>query len=183
MTGTAAIAIPVIETARLRLRAPRMADFEAYAAFGESDRAKGVGGPWSRAQSFQRLTALAGHWLIRGYGRWIVADRETDTALGVVGPYFPAGWIEPEIAWTVFAQAEGLGIAFEAAQAARDYAYGPLGWTTAVSCTDPDNHRSIALARRLGCVQEGTYRHPDGFDLLVWRHPGPAALSESAAGA
>lgn len=181
MSEAATITIPVVETARLRLRAPRMDDFPAFAAFDASPRAKGVGGPWSEARSFQRFTGLAGHWLLRGFGRWIIADRETDAALGTVGPYFPAGWIEPEIAWTVFEHAEGRGIAFEAAQAARDWAYGTLGWTTAVSCTDPDNHRSIALARRLGCVQEGTYRHPDGFELLVWRHPGPAALAEHAA--
>lgn len=180
MTATTLV-IPEIETPRLRLRAPRMADFDAFAAFGESERSKGVGGPYSRTQSFQRLTALAGHWLIRGYGRWIVADRDTDAALGLVGPFFPEGWPEPEIAWTVFDGAEGRGIAFEAAQAARAFAYGTLGWTTAVSCTDPDNHRSIALARRMGCTQDGTWHHPDGFDLLIWRHPSPAALAEHAA--
>lgn len=174
MTG----AIPVLETARLRLRAPRMDDFEAYAAFGASPRAAILGGPFSRAQSFQRLAGIGGHWILRGYGRWLVADRETDAPLGVVGPFYPEGWPEPEIAWTVFDAAEGRGIAHEAALAARTYAYRSLGWQTAISCVAPDNRRSQALAERLGCRRDGLWHHPDGFDLVIWRHP---AADEMAA--
>jgi ribosomal-protein-alanine N-acetyltransferase len=106
----------------------------------------------------------------------MIADRETDAPLGVVGPYFPEGWPEPEIAWTVFEQAEGRGIAFEAAQEARRFAYETLGWTTAISCTMPENTRSQALAQRMGCVRDGTYGHPEGYTLHIWRHPAPEAL-------
>ena len=169
--------IPVIETPRLRLRAPCRSDYAAFAAFGASPRSKGVGGPFTQAQSFSRFCAVFGHWAVRGYGRWIVADRETDAALGIVGPYFPEGWPDPEIAWTVFEGAEGRGVAFEAAEAARRHAYGVLGWRTAISCIDPANTRSEALARRLGCTREGVYHHPDGFDLVIWRHPAPESLA------
>ncbi len=168
--------IPTLETERLRLRAPRAEDFDAYAEYGASARSHGVGGPFARSASFMRFCALHGHWAIRGYGRWLVADRATDAALGVVGPYYPDGWPEPEIAWTVFANAEGRGVAFEAAQAARAWAYATLGWTTAISCVSPDNARSIALARRLGCVEDGLFAHADGFDLHIYRHPAPEAL-------
>lgn len=171
------VEIPVLETARLRLRAPIAADIEPYLAFCASPRAAILGGPFSRAQAFQRLAGVAGHWHLRGYGRWIVADRETDAPLGVVGPFFPEGWPEPEIAWTVFDEAEGRGIAFEAAQAARIFAYGTLCWPGAISCIAPDNHRSQALAERLGCRPDGAWRHPDGFDLVIWRHPAPEVQS------
>lgn len=176
MTPAAAFpTIPVIETARLRLRGPKREDFEAFAAFGVSPRSASVGGPFSRMQSFHRFSALWGHWAIRGFGRFVVADGTTDAALGVVGPYFPEAWPEPEIAWTVFDTAEGRGIAFEAATAARAYAFGTLGWRTAISCIDPSNHRSAALAERMGCTPDGVYRHPAGFDLTIWRHPVPEA--------
>ena len=168
-------AIPEIETERLRLRAPRWDDFEAYAAFNASDRSVGVGGPYTRSRAFQRLGGVIGHWQLRGYGRWMVADKNTDEALGVVGPYFPEGWPEPEIAWTVFEAAEGRGIAYEAAKAARAFAYQALGWTTAISCVVPDNTRSAALAQRMGCVADGVHQHPDGYTLNIWRHPGPEA--------
>jgi RimJ/RimL family protein N-acetyltransferase len=111
---------------------------------------------------------------LNGFGRWIVADRATDAALGVVGPFFPADWPEPEIAWSVFAEAEGRGIAFEAASAARAFAYDRLGWTTAISLIAPENIRSAALARRLGCREDGTHDHPVHGAIPIWRHPGPA---------
>lgn len=179
MTGHSAttVTIPVLETARLRLRAPRMDDFEAYAGFCASPRSAILGGPFGRAQAFQRLAGIVGHWVLRGYGRWIVADRQSDGPLGVVGPFFPEGWPEPEIAWTVFDEAEGRGIAHEAALAARDYAYGVSGWRTAISCIAPDNHRSQALAERLGCRPEGVWQHRDGYDLVIWRHPGPGGMA------
>ncbi|MFN6977869.1 MAG: GNAT family N-acetyltransferase, partial [Gemmobacter sp.] len=111
--------IPRIETARLVLRAPVASDFPAFAAFRASDRARSVGGPYGEREAFQQLCAIAGHWQMRGYGRWMVADRATDAPLGVVGPFMPVGWPEPEIGWSVFDGAEGRGVAFEAALAAR----------------------------------------------------------------
>ena len=107
----------------------------------------------------------------------MVADKQTNAPLGIVGPIYPIEWPEPEIAWTVFAPAEGRGIAHEAALAARAYVYGTLGWTTVISCTLPDNVRSIALAKRMGAVQDESFIHPEYGELLVWRHPSPEALA------
>jgi ribosomal-protein-alanine N-acetyltransferase len=174
---TVTLAIPSVETARLRLRAPCRADFDAYAAFRGSERARILGGPYSREQAFEQLAAIVGHWQLRGFGRWIVADRATDQALGVVGPFFPLNWPEPEIAWSVFDAAEGRGVAFEAAQAARAYAYGTLGWTTAISLISKGNARSVALAERLGCRHDGLHQHPAYGSMQVWRHPAPEALA------
>lgn len=170
---TTMIAIPTVETARLRLRAPCRADFEAYAAFRGSERARLLGGPYPPGEAFEQLAALVGHWQLNGFGRWIVADRATDAALGVVGPFFPADWPEPEIAWSVFETAEGRGIAYEAALAARAWAYDRLGWTTAISLVAPENTRSAALARRLGCREDGMHAHTSYGRLTVWRHPAP----------
>jgi len=176
MTDTL-IRIPTLTTERLTLRAPQASDFDVYAEFCASDRSRGVGGPYNREQSFARLTAIIGHWHLRGFGRWLVADRETDEPLGTVGPMAPTDWPEPEIAWTLFASAEGRGIAYEAALAARDYVYDVLNWPTVISCTVPDNHRSIALAKRMGAVQEPSFQHPTIGELLVWRHPAPGTAT------
>ncbi len=104
----------------------------------------------------------------------MVADRVTDAALGIVGPYYPLDWPEPEIAWSVFDAAEGRGIAHEAALAARAFAYSTLGWTTAISLISPQNLRSAALARRLGAVVERQFLHPEFGAMDIWRHPAPA---------
>lgn len=163
--------IPIIETEHLRLRAPYASDFEAFSEFRMSERASSVGGPYTRAEAYAQFGELFGHWVLRGFGRWIVADRETDEPLGLVGLWFPEGWPEPEIAWSVFKGGEGKGIAFEAAIAAREHAFSILGWTTAISLIVDDNPRSYALARRLGANFEAPYEHPILGSMQVWRHP------------
>ncbi|MEX0304576.1 MAG: GNAT family N-acetyltransferase [Leisingera sp.] len=165
--------IPTIETERLRLRAPVASDFQRYAEFRMSDRASGVGGPFSRAEAYSQFGELFGHWILRGYGRWIVADRHSDEPLGVAGLWYPEGWPEPEIAWSVFEGGEGKGIAFEASLSAREFAYSELGWTTAASLILEGNARSFALARRLGAKFETTFQHQTLGAMQVWRHPGP----------
>jgi ribosomal-protein-alanine N-acetyltransferase len=62
----------------------------------------------------------------------------------------PESWPEPEIAWSVFAHAEGRGIAYEAAIRSRRFANESLGWKRIISCTEQDNERSIALAKPMG---------------------------------
>lgn len=171
------IDIPVIETARLRLRAPGARDFDTYAAFRGSERARSLGGPFTRAQAFTQFAALIGHWELRGFGRWIVADMASDEPLGVVGILCPIGWPEPELAWSLFDGAEGRGIAQEAALAARDHAYGPLGMKSLISLVASDNPRSEALARRLGARPEGTTDVPNHGPTPVWRHPSAEVLS------
>lgn len=171
------IRIPSLETARLRLRAPEPRDFETYAAFRAGPRAAVLGGPFTREQAFDQFCELVGHWHLRGFGRWVVADRHSDAALGTVGPYYPEGWLEPEIAWAVFDGAEGKGIAYEAAVAARGYAYEVLGWRTAVSLIAPGNARSAKLAARLGATREGVYHHDSLGAMDVWRHPAAEAAA------
>ncbi|MEM8871250.1 MAG: GNAT family N-acetyltransferase [Pseudomonadota bacterium] len=174
MTG---FTIPPLTTDRLILRAPRQSDFEAYAAFRASPRARFVGGPYDRAQSYQQLAALIGQWALRGYGRWMVADRTSDTPLGVVGIYHPEDWPEPEVAWSVFGTGEGRGIAHEAARAARTYAYDILGMSALISMVDPANTRSVNLAKRLGATYERDFQHPSYGTMYIWRHPSPGAPS------
>ncbi|MEM9010500.1 MAG: GNAT family N-acetyltransferase [Pseudomonadota bacterium] len=177
IVGESVTRIPTLESDRLRLRAPLPDDFEPYAAFCASDQSRLVGGPYNRDQAWNRFIAVAGQWALRGFGRWIVAERESDAPLGVVGLFYPNDWPEPEIAWTVFAEAEGRGIAHEAALMSRRYAYEVAGWATAVSCIAPDNPRSQALARRLDAVEDGLFEHPEYGPLAIWRHPGPEAAT------
>ena len=168
--------IPRLDVGDVVLRAPQASDLDAHTAFRASDRARSVGGPWNdRASAWLHLCSASGQWVLRGYGRWMVADRKTDAPLGLVGLHFPEGWPEPEIAWSVYAEAEGRGIAFAAAQAARTYAYDTLGWSTAISAVAPENTRSMALAKRMGCSPDGSFVF-EGHDLTIMRHPAPEAL-------
>lgn len=172
---------PVLQTERLVLRAPAAEDWEAWRAFFVSDRARFIrpGAP-SDAAAWRAFGHAIGHWVMRGFGMFVFAARGGDTALGMAGPWFPAGWPEREIGWTVWAEeAEGRGFAFEAAMAARRYAYDRLGWPAAVSYIEAGNTRSIALAERMGAVHDAGASAPDwedGAEVRVYRHPAPEAL-------
>ncbi len=163
--------VPKIETERLILRLPEAADLDAFADFRTSERSHFVGGPFTRSESFRDLAVLVGQWHLRGYGRWMITDKETGEALGTTGIYHPEDWPERELAWSLFGNAEGRGIAYEAAFAARAFAYEAFGWPSIISCVDPANARSVALAERLGAAFESVFDHPTFGAMHVWRHP------------
>ncbi len=167
---------PTIETERLVLRRPDPKDADGYVDFFLSDRACFVGQTPRRHRAWVYFAGEIGHWEIRGWGMFAVTMKGEDTCIGVVGPSFPDGWPEHELGWLLWPTAEGKGIGFEAACAARRYAYENLGWKTAVSYVDRRNTRSIRLAERLGCTIDDTASGIDPEDF-VYRHPAPEVLT------
>ncbi|WP_299194379.1 GNAT family N-acetyltransferase [uncultured Litoreibacter sp.] len=167
---------PTLETERLILRAPKAEDFPALRAFFASERAAFVGGPVEDERTAWRILADAtGMWVLRGFGSFIITRKGSDAALGLTGPWYPASWPEKELGWTCWDEnIEGTGIMFEAASAARDFAFRTLGWDTAVSYIDGKNTRSIRLAERLGAAHDPRATGPHEDDL-VYRHPKPEA--------
>lgn len=167
---------PVLETERLILRAPVASDWPAFYAFMQSERSQHVRiGLASEALAWRAFGHIIGHWVLRGWGNFVITDRATGAALGACGPWFPATWPEREIGWSIWAaEAEGQGIAYEAARAAQAHVFDVLGWDSAVSYIDPANTRSAALAQRLGCVMDAQTADVMGYTATVWRHPRPA---------
>jgi len=168
---------PILETERLVLRAPQMADWPRWLAFTQDARSAFIRGgtPMELGKAWRAFGHVVGMWALRGYGSFVFCLRGSDDALGMTGPWHPMEWPERELGWTVWQRAaEGKGLAFEAAKAARDFAFLSLGWDTAVSYIDPENARSIALAERLGAVldNDAAVPHPDE-PTLVYRHPNP----------
>lgn len=179
---------PVLETDRLVLRAPGPQDWPAWRAMIGSERASFIGGPVWDGKAWRAFGHIIGHWVMRGYGSFVFTRRGDDLALGMTGPWYPAGWPEQELGWSVWhSDIEGQGLAFEAAAAARAHAFHHLGWQTAVSYIHPDNARSIALAERLGAVRDRDAAVPEdsepeasedaGQRTLVYRHPAPEGVA------
>lgn len=169
--------IPTLTTPRLILRAPHLDDFGTLSEFFGSERAKFVGGPVDAERSWRGLATELGHWQLLGYGRWSVERRDTGEMVALVGLWNPHGWPEPEIGWDVMNGHEGNGYATEAATAARDYAYGTLGWPTMISLIAPANDPSKAVARRLGAGFEKHWTHERFGEVEIWRHPSAEDLS------
>ena len=167
-----------LETERLILRRPVAADFDAFRDFAAGGGLRHIYGDPTDGQVFRSFATELGHWEMLGFGMWTVAFKGSDQAVGLVGPWRPADWPETELGWMIFGNAEGKGIACEAATAARADAYVRLGWKTAVSYIAPENLRSIRLAERLGAVPDPTAKTPpSGKPCLVYRHPAPAELA------
>ncbi len=167
--------IPVLETKRLILRGPEAEDYPNFKATFSSYRSRFMGGPLNQYEAWMLYAAEIGHWQIKGYGMWMIHDRETDKTLGMAGAWSPAGWPEPELAWIIWPEVAGHGYALEATHAARKHLYEVQGWEGAVSYIDPKNLDSIRLAERLGATKDKEAPSIDGNDA-VYRHPTPEQL-------
>ena len=161
--------IPVLSTERLLLRAPTPTDFERHAETLMSPRAQYMGGPYDRQGAWASFAGDVASWVLDGFGYWSVATHEGDRFVGLIGLAKPKHFPEIELGGTVQADAEGQGIACEAASAARDWAFATLKLDSFVSYIDPPNTRSRALAERLGATLDPVAPRPDP-EVLVYRH-------------
>ncbi|MEQ8898837.1 MAG: GNAT family N-acetyltransferase [Roseovarius sp.] len=171
--------IPVLETDRLILRAPRIEDFDGFATMVCGERGTYFGHPGTRADAWQGFMQITGTWALRGHGAWAVTDRATGTLLGFVQLGAEPGDLEPELGWIVSAEAEGKGIAHEAAEAVRAHALGAFALPSLVSYIDARNTRSCTLADRLGARRDPAAEaaiaglQDDGEHCVVYRHQMP----------
>ena len=115
---------------------------------------------------------------MRGFGYFHVLLKQTGEDVGRIGLRRTEDRPETEVAFSLYKdEFEGLGLAYEAAIAVRNHAYGTLGLTTVVSYIHPENTRSIVLVERMGAVVDpaapiwATHK-----ELLVYRHPAPEVL-------
>lgn len=170
----------MIETARLLLRRPVPADWDAFRDFMMSERSAIFGSHHNLGKAFRSFAAELGHWDIFGFGMFAVTRKGEDRAVALVGPWNPPDWPERELGWMVLDGAsEGKGIATEAAQGALQHIWRDLRWPTVVSYIAEGNDRSVALAERLGARLDPEAEVPEvaGQTLLVYRHARPEGLA------
>lgn len=169
---TVTFSTPTLETERLILRAPRAEDAEVFCAFYATERAQYVGGPKTAREAWNFWGTEIGHWVMNGFGMFVVTLKDDDQPLGIVGHWFPYGWAEKEIGWLLFDEKyEGKGIAQEATEACIAHAFNTLGWDTAVSYIALENTASIKLAERLGAKLDINAPKPETSNpCLIYRH-------------
>jgi RimJ/RimL family protein N-acetyltransferase len=144
--------IPKLETERLILRGYKPEDFEPYATLmADPDVARYIApAPMTRPDAWRSLATSIGHWTLRGYGTWAVERKSDGVFLGRVGMINPEGWPSLEVGWTLAKEHWGAGYATEAALAAIRYAFTTQPVDKIISCIDPDNVASQAVAKRVG---------------------------------
>lgn len=154
--------IPVIETERLRLRAPVIGDFEAYAAMWADERVTAyIGGkPRTRNESWTRFIGMHGLWALCGYGYWLFADRQSDSLVGVGGlASFERGIAElegyPEAGWAIAPDHWAKGLVSEAMSAVMAWNDSVLKAAEIRCIIDPGHGASEHVAAKLGFVRIG----------------------------
>lgn len=149
-----------------------MSDFAPLGELFASERSVYMGGPIDRQKLWYCVAGEVGSWSLQGFGSWGIETHD-GSFVGQVGINKPSHFPEVELGYLIMPEFEGMGIAFEAAQAARAWAFEELKLESLVSYIDPKNVRSIALATRLGGVIDPDGSLPDGEtaqETAVYRH-------------
>ena len=143
-----ASSIPTLRTERLVLRPFVDADLDAWAAIRRDEEAsRFVGGVAGREEAWLQIARYLGHWTLRGYGIWAVALAESGRLIGRAGLWYPEGWPELEVGWTLDRSVWGHGYATEAGRASVEWGRSSLGLTRIASVISVGNERSVAVAR------------------------------------
>ncbi len=143
-----------LETPRLLLRPLVSADAAPFLEIHEDPEVKqfvtlgappgGLSGAW------RNIAMMLGHWTLRGYGPWTLVERSSGLVLGRAGFWNPEGWPGLEIGWVVRRSHWGRGLATEAAIACLDWLWTQTPVDHVISIIQPDNHRSIRVALKIG---------------------------------
>ena len=160
--------LTTLETGGLFLRPPAERDLACalrHLASGTCFATAPLSGEAARRQ----LPVLMTHWHLNGHGLFAVLPAGTDVPMGLVGPWQPAGWPEPEIGWLVWRRsADAVALTAEAVAAAADHAGGALGWHEAASFVCPSDARSLAVAELTGALADP---FADRAGAIAYRHP------------
>jgi RimJ/RimL family protein N-acetyltransferase len=143
----------VLETERLRLRAFRGEDLDAYASMcadPEVMQHLGTGVTLGRADAWRSIAGILGHWKLLGYGMFAVERRDNGAFIGRVGFLDPPDWPGFELGWVLGREHWGQGFAQEAARRALAFAFDKLRRDRVISLIRPANARSIRVAEALG---------------------------------
>jgi len=145
-----------IESARLILDMPQAEDWLAlHAYYSDVESARYTfQQPLPESETQRVVGSLVRHWERKGYGPYVVREKQSAAVVGLVGLWFPSEWPEPEIKWAIIREHWGKGYASEAARAVQAMLPRYLPDMQPISLIDAENTRSIALATALGAVLE-----------------------------
>lgn len=173
--------VPVIETARLRLRGHTAADFEASAAmWSDPDVTRFIGGkPSTREESWARMIRYPGHWALLGYGFWLVEEKASGRFVGELGfgnfmRTLEPPFTEPEQGWALAPWSHGQGFANEAVTATIAWGQRHFGPDASFVCMiAPENAPSIRLAEKNGYREYMRSTYKDAPTILLRRPASP----------
>jgi RimJ/RimL family protein N-acetyltransferase len=158
-------------TARLTFREMTVDDLDVMAELlGDAVVMTYYAHPKDRAEALAWIERNLRLYRERGFGLWILEERESGQFVGDCGltPQAVDGIEEIEVGYHVAAAIQRQGYATEAAAAARAYARDVLGLDRFIALIHPDNLPSQRVAEKIGLVFERDLIEPSGRPLRVY---------------
>ncbi len=165
-----------LETERL-LMPPLSARHTAAltAVYADPEVARYIGGATLDADgTTAQVRRFEAVWRDHGFGQSALIDRPSGTFLGRAGLHPWPEWGEVELGYVLARQAQGRGLATEAARAWLDVAFEALALDRLTAVVHPDNEPSQALATRLGFRVHREDATPAGVTVLVYELARPS---------
>jgi RimJ/RimL family protein N-acetyltransferase len=170
--------IPLLESARLQLRAARLEDFPAHAAMWADPRTRVYfqNYPYSEEDCWMRFQRNLGQWHLFGYGFWAIIDKASNRYAGSIGFFQAKRAIDvpfgdqPEAGWAVAPDFHRRGYAREALAAALTWADVHIEADSSWCLINPDNLPSRKVAEGAGYreAQKADYK---GVPVMTFLRP------------
>jgi len=148
-------ACPTLETENLILRPFKDDDVDDYFGVLDSPEVRRwlhIPESLDRSDAWQQMAWFVGQWELRGTGHWALEEKKSGQFVGRAGLHRPErhDWPGVEVGWVLHPDYWGKGYATEAGAAAVRYGFEEFQVDKLFSCILPENHRSQAVAKRLG---------------------------------
>tara|TARA_A100001037_G_scaffold130346_1_gene118066 strand:+ start:36566 stop:37093 length:528 start_codon:yes stop_codon:yes gene_type:complete len=148
-------ACPTLETENLILRPFKDDDVDDYFGVLDSPEVRRwlhIPESLDRSDAWQQMAWFVGQWELRGTGHWALEEKKSGQFVGRAGLHRPErhDWPGVEVGWLLHPDYWGRGYATEAGAVAVRYGFEDLQVDKLFSCILPENHRSQAVAKRLG---------------------------------
>ncbi|MFB7652992.1 MULTISPECIES: GNAT family N-acetyltransferase [unclassified Streptomyces] len=156
------LAIPVLHTARLRLRPFSDADADSLFALHSSTHVMRYwdSAPWNERARAERFIAMCAKAADEGSGARVAIDRASDGAfVGWCGlTEWDPDWRSASLGYCLDEAMWGHGYATEAAHALLRWAFDTLDLNRVQAETDTRNVASARVLEKMGFMREGTLR-------------------------
>jgi len=169
--------VPILETARLKLRAHRPEDFAACSAMWADPIINRYtsGKPLTPEETWAKMLRYGGLWLMLGYGYWAVEEKSTGEFVGELGfadfkrDLQPPLDDTPEIGWCLVSRVHGKGYATEGINAAVAWCDQHFGARRTSCIIHVENAPSIRVAEKCGYREWQRTRYKNTDVILYTR--------------
>ncbi len=143
----------ILETPRLILRKFELSDAQFFFELNSNPmvtKYTGDGAFKTVEESEERIQFVLNQYKDNGYGRWLVAEKDTQNPLGWCGLKFHPEENETDLGYRFMEKYWGKGYATESSKACMDYGFSILKLDRIIGNVANDNIASITVLKKMG---------------------------------